>query len=280
MHATLFDHFRDRFRPARDFVVTGERERRDLAVAVAFHAAAVQDARDLFRICDGAVRLRLPQLADETAGRFRRRLRNRLAGEQLFQRDFQIVPLGFVARIADAVLIVDPAVVTHVARFVQHEHFRSALGSQLIRHDVPRVFQQRERNVVNPRVRGDFRDGILRVRVDPHERHAARFEFRRQLRQPRPVQFSERTFRPQKRNDHQLVVLEFVQRMRLPAKIFQREIGDRLIRRGSLGGAGREAREHDQQGRKFRKERWNIKNLRDLIKRLFSLSLYGTRRMS
>ena len=46
-HAAVVDHFEHRVRPRRDVVIVGQRERRDLTLAVAADAVLLQDRRDV-----------------------------------------------------------------------------------------------------------------------------------------------------------------------------------------------------------------------------------------
>ena len=110
-HALVAHDLVDHLRPADRFLVGGQRERGDLAAAVTFDAALLEDAGDLLRVRDLGVGLGLADTADQAADRVRAQAGDRLAGEQLVERLGQVLRLGFPALHADAVLVVDPAAI-------------------------------------------------------------------------------------------------------------------------------------------------------------------------
>ena len=72
-HALRLHDFFDHAGPAGDFLVVGQRERRDLSRAMAEHAIGVQDPRDLLGVGHVAVGHGLAVAADQAAGRLRSR---------------------------------------------------------------------------------------------------------------------------------------------------------------------------------------------------------------
>src|SRR5262249_37262160 len=109
---TVFRHdFRDRFGPARHFVVVRQCERRDLSLAMALDAMAVEYWRDVFGIADLRIRLGSAHAADAAAHRLGARLADGLIAQQFLDRLRQILAGRFAALAANRVLIVDASVV-------------------------------------------------------------------------------------------------------------------------------------------------------------------------
>ena len=70
---------------------------------------------------------------------------------------------------------------------------------------------------------GHFGHRVLAVRIDAQERDAFTVIFLGQLGEPDAVEFAQRTLDSQERDDDKLRVLQLGERVRLAAKILQRE---------------------------------------------------------
>src|SRR5262249_13930504 len=114
-HAVLGDHFLDGGGPRLDVVVVHERHRPDLAGTMAFLAVLLQDARYFLGVGALAGGLWLGGPGDDAAGDGRRRRAHVLAGEHLVDGLGQVAAAWFRAVVANAILIVDPALVTDLA---------------------------------------------------------------------------------------------------------------------------------------------------------------------
>ena len=236
-HPPIADHFGNHLAPAGRFFVGRELERPDLARAMAFDATRLEDRRDIARVGDRAILFRFAGAADDAAQRFGLRHGHRLVGQQLVDRSPQVFAGGFVADDAHQVLVIDAALVAHHALAIEQKHLRRALGGELVGHFVAAVLQHRIRDVVLPDERRDLGERILRVRHDGDDRHAAVGIFVGNRLQPPGVQLGERALRSQKRDDDQIAVGEFGQRVILAEVIGQAKIGDRLSDGGTrLGG--------------------------------------------
>ena len=89
-HATLVDHFANRFTPAHGVVVAGQRKRTDLAGAMALDAAILKQPRDLIGVGHFAVG-RLWLAADEAAHGLHLGLAHFLAGQEFVDGNGQSV---------------------------------------------------------------------------------------------------------------------------------------------------------------------------------------------
>ena len=122
-----------------------------------FHTPLLEDAGDAIGIGDRRACLGLPRPADEAAHGVCPRRGHGLAVQQLVERLGQVVPPGLFPDKPHAILVVDAARVADHAVSIEHEHLGRAGGSELVRHSVSGVFQDRKIDAVRPGVRGDFR---------------------------------------------------------------------------------------------------------------------------
>ena len=176
-------------------------------------------------------RLRLARAADEAALGLRDRDGDLLAGQQLLERDRQIGPLLLRLSQSDAgaerELGIDAAGSSAPsARDRAQTPAASASRRTGRRPCSPRSFRIGKLISCMPGMRRQLRQRILHVRADAQERHAPRPKLIRQLLHPRAIQLGDRALRPQEINDDRLLLGEVGQRVRLAAKILQREIVD------------------------------------------------------
>ncbi len=82
-HATVADDFLDHFGPAGRVLIVLQGERPDLARAMTFDAAVLKDPRDLIRIRDFRLGIRLAHATDQAADGAGLALADFLAGQQL-----------------------------------------------------------------------------------------------------------------------------------------------------------------------------------------------------
>src|SRR5207245_10008822 len=127
----------------------------------AFHAAFLQNGRDVPGVGNFAALPLLPDPADETARRLRRLLAYFLAAQQRIERLDQLALHRLGPREADAVLVVDASPVANHALLIEHKDLRRAQGAELIGDHVAHIFKNGEGDAVHPGIAINGRDGLL-----------------------------------------------------------------------------------------------------------------------
>ncbi len=104
-------------------------------------------------------------------------------GQQLIDRQLEVLTFGFLPRKSDAVLIVDATVVADGPIPIENENRRIARCAKLAGHLVLDVPQHLKLEVRRPRVSGQFGQRVLHIGIDGDKSHALAGIARRQLRQ-------------------------------------------------------------------------------------------------
>ena len=228
------NHLLDRFGPADRLVVRRQRERPHLATAMAEHAVLIEHAGDVLGIRHLASRGRPLGSADIAAGRLGDGPGHFFSGQQLIERVGNVVARGGRTGIADAVLIVDHASITHSPIAVEDERIGRPLGAELIGHRVSGILQDRKRDLVLAGIVGDVGQRILRVGIDADESHSLVAIAVSQFGQPWTGQPRHRALGAQKDHDDRFLVGPLVELVDGPQIIVQFETRD-LPPQGGLG---------------------------------------------
>ena len=233
-HPLIADHLRDHLRPAGGLVVGSQRKGRDVAAAVTLDAPLLENVDDAVGIGDRRIRLGRPHPTDQAAHGVCPRRGHALAGQQLVERLGQLVPPRLFPDKAHAVLVVDAARIADRAVAIEHEHLGRAGGAELIRHAVAGILEDGKLDAVRPGVGGDFREGVVHVGIDRHERHALRAVCLMQPRQPGAVELCQGALGAQEGDHDKLLIGKVIERMLLASNVFERETGDwRCVRTGA-----------------------------------------------
>ncbi len=146
--------------------------------------------------------------------------------------------LGIAAASLKAVLIVDAADVTHDALAIENEDLRIARRGQLVGQLIVQILEQWKRDTVHLGELSHLGQRVLAIGVDAKERHAFAFVFLGEFGEPRAIQFAQRTLDAEEGDDDELRLFQLRERVRLAAKVLQREFFDLLAdrRRRFLSG--------------------------------------------
>ena len=162
-HATIVDDFQNGVPPTDDFVIAGQRKRRNLTLTMTLDAMLIEDSRDLIRKGDRTRRIGRSLATDEASNNLGRWSTHTPRSQQVVNRAGNERLLRLIADVADSVLIVDSTVVTHDAFFVENQNLWRASRSDLIGDSVIEILQNWKTNLVNPCIGRDFRNRIVPV---------------------------------------------------------------------------------------------------------------------
>ena len=148
-HTAIADDFQHGISPAYDFVVVRERKRSNFAFTVTLDAVPVENSHDLIGKRYRTVGIRFSHSSDETANYFRGRSLDIARRQQIIDRVSDKRLLRFVTNVANAVLVVDTAVVPYYPVFIEDQDFRRPCRSDLIGNPVIQILQNRKTHLVN-----------------------------------------------------------------------------------------------------------------------------------
>src|SRR5262249_34186252 len=111
---------------------------------MALLAMLLDNLRNVLGVGNSNFDARLLRARDQATGYFRRGRRDRLARQQFVQGCLEVTLCWFFSVIADAVLIVDSAVITDDMFRIQKERLRRPRGPEGIGHVLVKVLQDRE----------------------------------------------------------------------------------------------------------------------------------------
>src|SRR5262249_43638501 len=167
---------------------------------MAFDAAFLQDPGNLPRIGDFAFIGRLQYAAYETSRGLRFRFGDRLSFEKLVKSVGQVGLFRSLTYVADAVLIVDPSVITNHPLLIEHVDFGSPLSAELVCDGVLDVLEDGKCDLILACEAGQVADAVLLIRIDSDEAYAFRLVCLGQFNQAGAVELWHPAVRADKRN--------------------------------------------------------------------------------
>ena len=173
-----------------------------------------------------------------------------LAGQDRVERLAQIGMRGGRLACPPGVLVVDRPPVADLGAAVEHEDLARALHQGQVGHEVARVLQDGEVDPVLPGMGGHLLDGLMGIGVDRQEDDAPVLVRLVKLHQPRRVEVADRAIGPREGQDDGPLAAESVERDRGPLGVLEGEVGhalaDRAGDRRRLGRADRPGGEGHQ----------------------------------
>src|SRR5262249_53338865 len=172
-------------------------------------AVLLQDGSDVLRIGYRAFFGRRLDSADETTRRLCEWLAHRFACQKFLESNCQIPAGRLDAREANTILVIDAAPIANHLLVVEDKNLRGAHGSELIRHDIAYVLENRERDPAAFGILGDGRNRVLLIGVEAQESDFFRLEVSGQLGQTRTIELGYGTLATHEDDHDQFAVGDF-----------------------------------------------------------------------
>ena len=208
-------------------------------------ASLIEDWCNVFGISHITMRLDVFLSTDDTTHGWRLRHDGIDPIEKILNRNLKIIRCRSLSNHSDAILIIDPTLIPNPSLLIEHKNFRSPPCSKHISQNLLIVQQHRKANASLIGVGSNLRQAVLNVGTNADNPDTTRFKLLRQLLQSGTVQFCQRTFGAQKRDNEEPGIFKFPRGSRLAVAVLDRhgiEFFLRLVRREA--GCRKQESEH------------------------------------